>query len=385
MNYYERALIEHSKAGGKIAVESKVSLDTLDDLSTFYNPGVASPCMRITEEPLNVYKYTSKANMIAVVSDGSAVLGLGNIGASASIPVMEGKCILFKKFGGIDAFPICIESQDTQTIIDTIKQISPVFGGINLEDIESPKCAEIERALVKDLDIPVFHDDQHGTAIVVSAALSNALKATGRSEIPKDEIDICLCGAGSAGLATASFLADSGFTNITLVEKDGILTSDSKLNWYQADVLKKLSSSKRGGLEEAIRDADVFIGLSTGDTLSKELASTMKEKSIIFALANPEPEIKLEDALSAGAAIVATGRSDRQNQINNLLVYPGLFRGALQSRSKITHEMKLAALNTIAGMVSDASIYSGIILPSVTDMKLHEKVAEAVYMASLTK
>ncbi len=381
--YYENSLIEHEKHKGKISITSKVPLENLDHLSTYYSPGVAIPCKRIASNKAETYRYTCKGNMVAIVSDGSAVLGLGNVGASAAIPVMEGKAILFKTYGNIDAFPICIDTQDTAKIIDTVVNISPMFGGINLEDISSPRCAEIERTLDTLLDIPVFHDDQHGTAIVVMAALINALKATKRSELERNDIKIVICGAGSAGLAIAAMLSDNGYKNVTLVGRAGVLTNETKLNWYQKEVLETLMPPIPGHLEDALKNADVFIGVSTGGILSKDMVSSMKKDSIVFALANPEPEILPELAHEAGAAIVGTGRSDFKNQINNLLAFPGVFRGALDARTKITAKMKNAAAYAIAGMVSEASLVHGYVVPSSIDPKVHQKVAEAVYMASL--
>lgn len=383
MNYYERALMLHKENKGKIEVISKVSVQSKDDLSLAYTPGVAEPCRAIAANPDDVYTYTTKGNMVAVVSDGSAVLGLGNIGAKAAIPVMEGKAILFKSFAGVDAFPICVESQDVDTIINTVVQIAPVFGGINLEDISSPRCVEVERRLKMLLDIPVFHDDQHGTAIVVCAALHNALKIVNKNI---GEIKIVINGAGSAGNAIARMLIDIGAKNILSCDRKGILNrSVSQKNWVQ-DEIAQLTNTQliTGSLADAMVDADVFIGVSSKDAVTQDMVRSMGTDAIVFAMANPDPEIMPDLALEAGAKIVGTGRSDFANQINNVLAFPGIFRGALDARaSDINEAMKIAAVYAIAGLVHPDKLSPTYIIPSALDQSIGERVAKAVYDAAI--
>ena len=383
MNYNERALEVHESSKGKIEVVSKVKLETKDDLSIAYTPGVAEPCRKIASTPEDVYKYTSKGNLVAVVSDGSAVLGLGNIGAKAAIPVMEGKAILFKAFAGVDAFPICLETQNVDEIVETIVRISPVFGGINLEDISSPRCVEVERRLKELLDIPIFHDDQHGTAIVVSAALINALKIVNKDIA---NIRIVINGAGSAGNAIARMLVDLGAKNILSCDRKGILSRNAKQkNWVQDEIaLITNPSGEEGTLADALKQADVFIGVSSKDAVSKDMVKSMKSDAIVFAMANPDPEIMPQDALDAGARIVGTGRSDFANQINNVLAFPGIFRGALDAKATdINEAMKIAAVYAIANLVSSEELCEAYIIPSALNKSTSERVAKAVYEAAI--
>ena len=383
MNFNDRALELHESAKGKIEVVSKVKLETRDDLSTAYTPGVAEPCRKIAQTPDHVYKYTAKGNLVAVVSDGSAVLGLGNIGAKAAIPVMEGKAILFKAFANVDAFPICIESQDVDTIVNTVVQIAPVFGGINLEDISSPRCVEVERKLKELLDIPVFHDDQHGTAIVVSAALINALKIVDKRI---DAIKIVINGAGSAGNAIARMLIDLGATNILSCDRKGILSRKTpQKNWVQDEIaLITNPNFIEGTLADALVGADVFIGVSSKDAVSQGMVRSMHQDAIVFAMANPDPEIMPDLALEAGARIVGTGRSDFANQINNVLAFPGIFRGALDARaSDINEAMKIAAVHAIADLVTSDELSETYIIPSALNKEIGIKVAEAVFKAAV--
>lgn len=383
MNYNERALQVHESSKGKIEVVSKVKLESKDDLSIAYTPGVAEPCRKIASNPEDVYKYTSKGNLVAVVSDGSAVLGLGNIGAKAAIPVMEGKAILFKAFAGVDAFPICLETQNVDEIVETIVRISPVFGGINLEDISSPRCVEVERRLKELLDIPIFHDDQHGTAIVVSAALINALKIVKKDV---DNIRIVINGAGSAGNAIARMLVDLGAKNILSCDRKGILSRNVKQkNWVQDEIaLITNPSGEEGTLADALKQADVFIGVSSKDAVSKDMVKSMNSDAIVFAMANPDPEIMPQDALDAGARIVGTGRSDFANQINNVLAFPGIFRGALDAKATdINEAMKIAAVYAIANLVSEDELCESYIIPSALNKATSERVAKAVYDAAI--
>lgn len=383
MNYNQRALELHEAAKGKIEVTSKVKLESKDDLSMAYTPGVAEPCRKIAANPEDVYKYTSKGNLVAVVSDGSAVLGLGNIGAKAAIPVMEGKAILFKAFANVDAFPICVESQEVDSIVQTVVQIAPVFGGINLEDISSPRCVEVERKLKEVLDIPVFHDDQHGTAIVVCSALINALKIVNKKI---EEIKIVINGAGSAGNAIARMLVDLGAKNILSCDRAGIISRNVKQkNWVQDEIaLITNSNCTEGTLADAMDGADVFIGVSSKDAVSKEMVTSMNTDSIVFAMANPDPEIMPDLAKEAGARIVGTGRSDFANQINNVLAFPGIFRGALDAKaSDINEAMKVAAVYAIADLVSADELNDEYIIPSALNKSIGEKVATAVYKAAV--
>lgn len=383
MNYFERALTLHKENKGKIEVISKVSVKTKDDLSLAYTPGVAEPCRAIAADPDAVYTYTTKGNMVAVVSDGSAVLGLGNIGAKAAIPVMEGKAILFKSFAGVDAFPICIESQDVDTIVNTVVQIAPVFGGINLEDISSPRCVEVERKLKSLLDIPVFHDDQHGTAIVVCAALHNALKIVNKNI---GEIKIVINGAGSAGNAIARMLIDMGAKNILSCDRKGILNrSVSQKNWVQDEIAQITNAEMiTGTLSDAMVNADVFIGVSSKDAVTQDMVRSMGADAIVFAMANPDPEIMPDLAFEAGAKIVGTGRSDFENQINNVLAFPGIFRGALDARAAdINEAMKIAAVYAIASLVRPEDLHPSFIIPSALDESIGERVAKAVFDAAV--
>jgi malate dehydrogenase (oxaloacetate-decarboxylating) len=369
MNYNEKALEMHRKHKGKIEVTSKVALETRDDLSTAYTPGVAEPCRKIAANVEDVYTYTAKGNLVAVVSDGSAVLGLGNIGAEASIPVMEGKAILFKAFADVDAFPLCLATQD---------------GGINLEDIASPRCVEVERKLKEILDIPVFHDDQHGTAVVVCAALINALKIVNKKI---ESVKIVINGAGSAGNAIARMLLDIGATNILSCDRQGILSKDiPQSNWVQDEIASLTNADcQKGDLTAAMNGADVFIGVSAKNVVSKEMVSSMNSDAIVFAMANPDPEIMPDLALEAGARIVGTGRSDFANQINNVLAFPGIFRGALDARaSDINEAMKTAAVYAIAGLIPDAELSEEHIIPYALDKKIAIAVAKAVYDAAVS-
>lgn len=378
MNINEKALELHKQWNGKLEIRSKCPVRSKEDLALAYTPGVAQPCMVIANDKEAAYQYTIKANTIAVVSDGSAVLGLGNIGPYAAMPVMEGKAVLFKEFGGVNAIPICLDTQDTEEIIKTIVNIAPAFGGINLEDISAPRCFEIEERLKELLDIPVFHDDQHGTAIVVLAGAINALKLTGRT---KENCKTVINGAGSAGIAIARLLLSYGFTDITLCDRDGIISKDYKnLNWMQKQMLKVTNpSGKSGSLADALSGADLFIGVSAPNVVTKEMAESMNKDAIIFAMANPVPEIMPELARQAGARVVATGRSDYPNQINNVIAFPGIFCGALEGRAKqITDEMKLAAAAAIAGLVSDEELNEEYIIPHAFDPRLKDVVSNAV-------
>lgn len=378
MNISEKALELHQKWNGKIEIQAKCQVNSKEDLALAYTPGVAEPCKVIARDREAAYKYTIKANTIAVISDGSAVLGLGNIGPYAAMPVMEGKAVLFKEFGGVNAVPICLDTQDTEEIIRTIVNIAPAFGGINLEDISAPRCFEIEERLKNLLDIPVFHDDQHGTAIVVLAGAINALKLTGRT---KQSCKTVINGAGSAGIAIAKLLLKYGFTDITLCDRNGIISKDYKdLNWMQKKMLEYTNlSGKNGSLADAMCGADLFIGVSAPDIVSKEMVQSMNKDAIIFAMANPVPEIMPELAKEAGARVVATGRSDYPNQINNVIAFPGIFRGALEGRaSQITDEMKLAAALAIAGLVSDDELNEDYIIPHPFDPRVADAVSNAV-------
>ncbi len=374
----EKALELHEKWNGKIATTSKCEVKSRDDLALAYTPGVAEPCKVIEKDPEAAYRYTIKANTIAVVSDGSAVLGLGNIGARAAMPVMEGKCVLFKEFGGVNAFPICLDTQDTEEIIRTVANIAPAFGGINLEDISAPRCFEIESRLKEMLDIPVFHDDQHGTAIVVLAGIINALKVTGKA---KEDCRVVINGPGSAGIAIAKLLLSYGFRHITLCNRRGILAKDTpNLNWMQQQMLEVTNlENAHGSLADAMRGSDIFIGVSGPNVVSQEMVASMNPDSILFAMANPVPEIMPDLARAAGARIIGTGRSDFPNQVNNVVAFPGIFRGALEGRApQITEEMKLAAALAIAGLVSDDELSEVNILPEAFDPRVCEAVSNAV-------
>lgn len=383
-DYNKLALEMHEKHQGKIEVTSKVPVKTRDDLSTAYTPGVAEPCRQIRDNADEVYRYTAKGNLVAVVSDGSAVLGLGNIGAKAAIPVMEGKCILFKEFADVDAFPICIDTQDDEEIIKTIKNIAPVFGGVNLEDIAAPRCFEIERRVKEITDIPIFHDDQHGTAVCVLSAIINAAKVVGK---PMNELTVVINGCGAAGSAIARIILAYGVKEMFLVDRNGILNSDvaeSMLNDNHKDLASQTNAEKRvGGLAEAMVGADVFVGVSAPGLVTTDMVKTMAKDAIIFAMANPTPEIFPEDALAGGAAVVGTGRSDYPNQINNVLVFPGLFKGALAVRaSDINEEMKLAAAKALAAYIPDEELGRENIIPSALDKNVAAVVAKAVAEAA---
>ena len=378
MDIYEKALALHKEHHGKMEINVKVPMETMEDLSMAYTPGVAQPCREIHNNPETVYDYTWKGNSVAVVSDGTAVLGLGDIGPAAGLPVMEGKSILFKKYANIDAVPLCIDTKDPQEIIKFCKQI-PTFGGINLEDISAPRCVEIERTLKKELDIPVFHDDQHGTAIVVTAALVNALKVVGKK--PED-VTVVVSGTGAAGSSIIHMIHDLGVKEIYGFNINGIVIKDDydKYDFLTQELTEITNkSNKRMTMAEAVKEADVFIGVSAPGLLTKEMVQSMKEKPIVFAMANPEPEIKYHDAVNAGAAVVGTGRSDFPNQINNVLAFPGLFRGALDVHAtKITEGMKLAAAKGLASLVSDEELNKDYIIPRATDARVAVTVAKAV-------
>lgn len=378
MDYGKEALRVHKQYHGKIEVGVKVPLKSPDDLSIAYTPGVAKPCLEIQKDESCAYTYTAKGNLVAVVTDGTAVLGLGDIGPKAAMPVMEGKAALFKQFGGVDAIPVCLDTKDAEEIVETVKRIAPGFGGINLEDICSPKCFEVEQRLERDLDIPVFHDDQHGTAIVTTAALMNALKVTGK-EI--DKIKVVLNGPGSAGTAIARMLLHAGVKDMIICDLDGILAEDCAwVSGHKLELARVTNPGKiHGTLKDAIVGADVFIGVSAGKILTKEMVRTMSADPIVFAMANPTPEITYEDAMEAGVRVMGTGRSDYPNQINNVLAFPGIFRGALDARARdITYDMKLAAARAIAGLVSEEELRPDYIIPSPFDPRVAEKVAEAV-------
>ncbi|WP_419742541.1 NAD(P)-dependent malic enzyme [Paraclostridium dentum] len=382
-NYSELALEMHEKNKGKITVCSKVKVEDKDDLSIAYTPGVAAPCVEISKDEDLAYKYTSKGNLVGVVSDGSAVLGLGNIGASASIPVMEGKAILFKEFANVDAFPICLKTNDVDEIVNTVKLMEPVFGGINLEDISAPRCFEIEEKLKKELNIPVFHDDQHGTAIVLSAAIINSLKLINKKI---EDLEIVINGPGAAGLAIAKMLISMGVKNIVLCGLNGALEEGmDDLNWAQEEMLKVTNiHNEKGLLADVIKNKDVFIGVSGPNCVTKEMVATMNEKSIILAMANPTPEIMPDQAKAGGAYIVGTGRSDFPNQVNNVLAFPGIFRGALDVRAtEINEEMKIAAANAIANSIKIEDLNPDNILPKSFDRDVAKKVAEAIKEAAI--
>lgn len=376
-DYKEKALKLHEDYKGKIKVESKYPLTKKDDLALLYTPGVAEPCKKIAENKEDVYKYTAKGNLVAVVTDGSAVLGLGNIGAEAGMPVMEGKSILFKHFGNVDAFPILVDSQDTEKIIETVKMIAPTFGGINLEDIAAPRCFEIERRLVEELDIPVFHDDQHGTAIVVTAGVINALKVVGKKA---EDVKVVINGCGAAGVAILKMMRDLGVKHILILDSKGIVyRGNERNNWIKNEVAEITNeNNEKGTLADAMKGADIFIGVSVAGAVTKEMVKSMNKDAIIFAMANPVPEIYPDEAKEAGAKVVGTGRSDFPNQINNVLCFPGLFRGALDARAKkITPEMNMAAAHAIADIVGD-ELDADHVIPDPMDMTIPEKVAEAV-------
>ena len=378
MDYNSLSLQMHEEHKGKVEVVSKVAVKNRDDLSTAYTPGVAEPCRKIRDNKADVYKYTCKGNMVAVVSDGTAVLGLGDIGPEAAIPVMEGKSILFKEFGGVDAFPICLDTKDVDEIVETVKRIAPVFGGINLEDISAPRCFEIEKRLKEELDIPVFHDDQHGTAIVVSAGLINALKLVGK---PFDEANVVINGAGSAGISICRLLLQLGIGNVVLVDRQGALCPGQDwMNPAQAEMAEITNKDRQtGSLAEIMKGKDVFVGVSAPNIVTAEMVASMAADPIVFAMANPTPEIMPEEAAKGGVRVMATGRSDYPNQINNVLVFPGIFRGALDAKATgITEEMKMAAAKAIASIVTDDELKEDYIIPGAFDERVAKVVAKAV-------
>ena len=383
MDLRERALKLHKDNQGKIEVISKVKVETADDLTLAYSPGVAEPCKDIHVDPEKVYDYTNKGNMVAVVTDGSAVLGLGNIGARAGMPVMEGKAVLFKSFANVNAFPICLEGQDVETIIETVKQIAPSFGGINLEDIAAPKCFEIEERLKKELDIPVFHDDQHGTAIVVLAGIINALKVVGKKI---EDVTAAVSGAGAAGIAISKLLMNAGIKDVIICNSRGILDKEDEsldpIRREMAQITNK--ENRKGSLADAIAGTDIFLGVSAPNIVTQEMVESMNENAIAFAMANPVPEVLPEVALAGGIKVMGTGRSDFPNQINNVLAFPGIFRGALDVRaSEINEEMKLAAAYAIAGLVADEELNEEYIIPAAFDERVAPAVAKAVAEAAI--
>ena len=378
MTNSEKALALHKEWNGKIETTPKCEVKSREDLALAYTPGVAEPCKVIAEDKEAAYQYTIKSNTVAVVSDGSAVLGLGNIGAAAAMPVMEGKAVLFKEFGNVNAFPICLDTQDTEEIIKTVVNIAPAFGGINLEDISAPRCFEIESRLKELLDIPVFHDDQHGTAIVVLAGIINALKVTGKK---KEDCKIVVNGAGSAGIAISKLLLRYGFPYLTLCDKSGILNKESKdLNWMQKEMMEVTNPvCKSGTLADAFVGADIFVGVSAPNIVSEEMVASMNKDAILFAMANPTPEIMPDLAKKAGAKVVGTGRSDFPNQVNNVVAFPGIFKGALEGRAtQITEEMKLAASLALASLVPDDELNEDNILPEAFDPRVADVVSAAV-------
>ena len=378
MTNSEKALKMHEEWHGKIETCAKSHVNSREDLAIAYTPGVAEPCKVIARDPEAAYTYTMKSNTVAVVSDGSAVLGLGNIGALAAMPVMEGKAVLFKEFGGVNAVPICLDTQDTEEIIKSVVNIAPAFGGINLEDISAPRCFEIEERLKELLDIPVFHDDQHGTAIVVLAGIINAMKVTGKD---KDSAKVVVNGAGSAGVAITKLLLTYGFKDVTMCDISGILGKGSQnLNWMQQKMVEVTNlEQKTGTLADALKGADIFVGVSAPNIVTKEMVASMNKDAILFAMANPVPEIMPDLAKEAGAKVVGTGRSDFPNQVNNVVAFPGIFKGALEGRAtKITEEMKLATAKAIASLVPDEELNENNILPEAFDPRVADVVSEAV-------
>ncbi len=378
MSNSEKALQMHEQWNGKLETTAKAHVNSREDLAIAYTPGVAEPCKVIAKDPEAAYKYTIKSNTVAVVSDGSAVLGLGNIGALAAMPVMEGKAVLFKEFGGVNAVPICLDTQDTEEIIRTVVNIAPAFGGINLEDISAPRCFEIETRLKELLDIPVFHDDQHGTAIVVLAGIINALKVTKKE---KETCRVVVNGVGSAGVAITKLLLNYGFKDITMCDINGIISKDSEnLNWMQKEMAKVTNLKNASGtLADALKGADIFVGVSAPGIVTKDMVASMNKDAILFAMANPVPEIMPDLAKAAGAKVVGTGRSDFPNQVNNVVAFPGIFKGALEGRaSQITEEMKLAAAKAIAGLVPDEELSEDNILPQAFDPCVAETVSRAI-------
>ena len=378
MDIKEKALLSHKMWNGKLETVAKSKVNSREDLSIAYTPGVAEPCKVIAEDKEAAYTYTWKSNTVAVVSDGSAVLGLGNIGPYAAMPVMEGKCVLFKEFGDVNAVPICLDTQDTEEIIAAVKNIAPGFGGINLEDISAPRCFEIEERLKEILNIPVFHDDQHGTAIVVLAGVINGLRLTGKK---KEECKVVVNGAGSAGVAITKLLLTYGFSNVTMCDKEGIISKDyPNLNWMQKKMTEVTNlSNATGTLADALKGADIFVGVSAPNIVTAEMVSSMNKDAILFAMANPVPEIMPDVAKAAGARVVGTGRSDFPNQVNNVIAFPGIFKGALEGRAtQITEEMKLAAATALAALVSDDELNEDFIMPEAFDPRVADVVSQAV-------
>lgn len=378
MSIDEKAVFLHKQWNGKIKTCAKAPVKSREDLAIAYTPGVAAPCRIIAEDKEAVYTYTLKANTVAVVSDGSAVLGLGNIGPEAAMPVMEGKCVLFKEFGDINAFPICLSTQDPDEIVAAVKAIAPTFGGINLEDISAPRCFEIEERLKKELNIPVFHDDQHGTAIVVLAGIINGLKVVGKD---KEDCQVVVNGAGSAGIAITKLLLRYGFKHVTMCDREGIIGKDyPNLNWMQKEMTEVTNlENKKGSLADALIGADIFVGVSAPNIVSAEMVASMNRDAIIFAMANPTPEIMPDVAKAAGAKVVGTGRSDFPNQVNNVVAFPGIFKGALEGRAtQITEDMKLAAANALANLVDSDQLNEDFILPEAFDPRVAQVVSQAV-------
>ncbi len=378
MSIDEKAVFLHKQWNGKIKTCAKAPVKSREDLAIAYTPGVAAPCRIIAEDKEAVYTYTLKANTVAVVSDGSAVLGLGNIGPEAAMPVMEGKCVLFKEFGDINAFPICLSTQDPDEIVAAVKAIAPTFGGINLEDISAPRCFEIEERLKKELNIPVFHDDQHGTAIVVLAGIINGLKVVGKD---KEDCQVVVNGAGSAGIAITKLLLRYGFKHVTMCDREGIIGKDyPNLNWMQKEMTEVTNlGNKKGSLADALIGADIFVGVSAPNIVSAEMVASMNRDAIIFAMANPTPEIMPDVAKAAGAKVVGTGRSDFPNQVNNVVAFPGIFKGALEGRAtQITEDMKLAAANALANLVDPDQLNEDFILPEAFDPRVAQVVSQAV-------
>jgi malate dehydrogenase (oxaloacetate-decarboxylating) len=379
MDMREKALKEHEIWKGKLEIKSKVKVNTSEDLAIAYTPGVAEPCKEIEKDIENVYKYTMKSNTIAVVTDGSAVLGLGDIGPEAALPVMEGKCVLFKEFADIDAFPICLDTNDVDEIVNAVKLMSPGLGGINLEDISAPRCFEIERRLKEDLKIPVFHDDQHGTAIIVLAGIINSLKLIKKE---KENLKVVINGAGAAGIAIAKILLNYRIKNIILADRKGILTQTED-NWAKREIAEMTNPERiQGDLSEALKNSDIFIGVSAPGIVTKEMIETMNKDAIVFAMANPVPEIMPDEAKSGGARIIGTGRSDFPNQVNNVLAFPGILKGALKARTQITEEMKIAAAKAIAEMIPEEELNEENILPKAFKPGIAENVANAVINAA---
>lgn len=382
MNYAEESLKKHYEWKGKIKVVTDIPVKTSEDLSLAYTPGVAEPCLEIQKDVNKSYELTRRWNLCAVVTDGTAVLGLGDIGPEAGMPVMEGKCVLFKAFGDVDAFPLCVKSKDVDEIVNTIYLLSGSFGGVNLEDIAAPRCFEIERKLKEKCDIPIFHDDQHGTAIVVLSGLINALKVVGKD---KEEVKVVVNGPGSAGIAVSKLLLSYGFKNLTLCNREGIMNENSKdLNWAQKEMLEVTNlDRKTGTLKDALVGADIFLGFSGPNMVTEEMARSMNKDAIIFACANPTPEIFPDEAKKGGARVISTGRSDFPNQINNVLVFPGLFRGAFDVRAKdINEEMKMAAAVAIANLIADDEVSEDNIIPKAFDPRVKDAVSKAVAEAA---